>query len=81
MIKEEMDRLKRTRDNWEIEIEKRGAKERKGVFLTRSKIPVKRVYTPIDLEEVGFDYVKDLNFPGEYPYTRSSDPLTYREYL
>ena len=28
---EEIDRLKRDRDHWEIEIEKRGAKERKEV--------------------------------------------------
>ncbi len=77
----EIDRLKRNRDNWEIEIQKRGAKERKDAFLTRSKIPVKRVYTPIDLAEAGFDYMKDLNFPGEYPYTRGIEPLMYRENL
>jgi methylmalonyl-CoA mutase, N-terminal domain len=77
----EIDRLKRNRDNWETEIQKRGTKERKDTFLTRSKIPVKRVYTPIDLEEVGFDYMKDLNFPGEYPYTRGIEPLMYRENL
>jgi methylmalonyl-CoA mutase N-terminal domain/subunit len=81
MAGEEIDRLKRNRDNWENEIQKRGAKERKDEFLTRSKIPVKKVYTPIDLEEVGFDYVKDLNFPGEYPYTRGIEPLMYRENL
>ena len=28
----------------------------------------KNLYTPLDLE--GFDYEKDLGFPGEYPYTR-----------
>jgi len=78
---EEIDRLKRDRDHWEIEIEKRGARERKDTFLTRSEIPVKRVYTPIDLEEAGFDYGKDLNFPGEYPYTRGIEPLMYRENL
>ena len=78
---EEIDRLKRDRDHWEIEIEKRGARERKDTFLTRSEIPVKRVYTPIDLEEADFDYGKDLNFPGEYPYTRGIEPLMYRENL
>ena len=81
MMTEEIDRLKRDRDHWEIEIEKRGARERKDTFLTRSEIPVKRVYTPIDLEEAGFDYGKDLNFPGEYPYTRGIEPLMYRENL
>ncbi len=56
-------------------------KERKKDFLTRSKIPVRNVYTPLDLEEGGFDYLKDLNFPGEYPYTRGIEPLMYRENL
>lgn len=28
----------------------------------------KNLYTPLDLE--GFDYERDLGFPGEYPYTR-----------
>jgi methylmalonyl-CoA mutase N-terminal domain/subunit len=79
MIGEEIEQLKRKRDRWETDIQKRGAQERKDAFLTRSKIPVKRVYTPIDLEEAGFDYVKDLGLPGEYPYTRGIEPLMYRE--
>jgi len=78
---EELDRLKRTRDHWTSKIRQDGVKERKSEFLTRSGIPVKRVYTPIDLEEAGFDYVKDLSFPGEYPYTRGIEPLMYRENL
>ena len=78
---EELDLLKRTRDHWTSKIQQDGVKERKSEFLTRSKIPVKRVYTPIDLEEAGFDYTKDLNFPGEYPYTRGIEPLMYRESL
>jgi methylmalonyl-CoA mutase N-terminal domain/subunit len=81
MTGEEIEQIKRSRECWESEIEKKGVKERKDVFLTRSKIQVKRVYTPIDLEEAGFDYGKDLNFPGEYPYTRGIEPLMYRENL
>jgi methylmalonyl-CoA mutase N-terminal domain/subunit len=77
----ELDRLKKIRQEWETDLEKKGVQERKNEFFTRSRIPVKRVYTPIDLEEAGFDYVKDLNFPGEYPYTRGVDPLMYREDL
>jgi len=77
----ELDQLKRIRQEWETDLEKKGVQERKNEFFTRSRIPVKRVYTPIDLEESGFDYVKDLNFPGEYPYTRGVDPLMYRENL
>jgi methylmalonyl-CoA mutase, N-terminal domain len=78
---ENIELLKRIRNDWEKEIQKRGAKERMDEFFTRSKIPVKRVYTPIDLEEAGFEYAKDLNFPGEYPYTRGIEPGMYRENL
>ncbi|MCJ7595228.1 MAG: methylmalonyl-CoA mutase family protein [Desulfobacterales bacterium] len=78
---EEMDQVKKAHDEWERKIEEAGTKERKTQFLTRSRIPVKRVYTPLDLEKAGFDYVKELNFPGEYPYTRGIDPLMYREKL
>ena len=44
----------------------------------QSGIRVKPVYTPQDLEEVGFDYAKDLGNPGEYPFTRSLHPQGYR---
>ena len=73
--------LKGARDKWEKDVQERGLKERKKEFLTRSKIPVKGLYTPLDLEGAGFDYSKDLNFPGEYPYTRGIEPLMYRENL
>ena len=36
----------------------------------------KNLYTPLDLE--GFDYERDLGFPGEYPYTRGVQPTMYR---
>jgi methylmalonyl-CoA mutase N-terminal domain/subunit len=73
--------LKEIRERWEKDIQEKGIKERKSQFFTRSKIPVKSVYTPLDLEEAGFEYVKDLNLPGEYPYTRGIEPLMYRENL
>ena len=44
----------------------------------QSGIKVKPVYTPQDLEEVGFDYEKDLGDPGQYPFTRSLHPQGYR---
>ena len=77
----QLDLLKENRDKWQRDVEKRGVGERRDEFLTRSKIPVRNVYTPIDLEETGFDYMKDLNFPGAYPYTRGIEPLMYRENL
>jgi len=44
----------------------------------QSGIQVKPVYTPTDLEAVGFEYESDLGNPGEYPFTRSLHPLGYR---
>jgi methylmalonyl-CoA mutase N-terminal domain/subunit len=46
--------------------------------ILQSGIKVKPVYTPEDLEKVGFDYQKDLGDPGEFPFTRSIHPLGYR---
>jgi len=46
--------------------------------ILQSGIKVKPVYTPEDLEAVGFDYEKDLGDPGEFPFTRSLHPLGYR---
>lgn len=50
--------------------------ERKEKFETLSGIEIKRFYTPEDLE--GFDYLKELGFPGSYPFTRGIQPTMYR---
>lgn len=53
--------------------------ERRDPFVTQAlKWPIKPLYTPEDLDAVGFDYLKDLGFPGEYPYTRSTKPNGHR---
>ena len=53
--------------------------ERKEKFETDSGIPVKALYTPLDLN--GSDYVASLGFPGEYPFTRGVDPNMYRSQI
>ena len=55
--------------------------ERKKTFISDSGINIKRLYTPIDLEGAGFDYAKELGFPGQYPFTRGKDTLGYRSDL
>ncbi len=45
-------------------------------FPERKNLKYNRLYTPLDIE--GFDYEKDLGFPGEYPYTRGVQPTMYR---
>ncbi|MFP3928832.1 MAG: methylmalonyl-CoA mutase [Desulfobacteraceae bacterium] len=46
--------------------------------ILQSGIEVNPVYSPRDLEEIGFDYEQDLGNPGEFPFTRSLYPLGYR---
>jgi methylmalonyl-CoA mutase N-terminal domain/subunit len=50
--------------------------ERKKRFQTLSGIPVERLYTP--LAGSGLDCLKDLGFPGSYPYTRGVQATMYR---
>ncbi len=46
--------------------------------ILESGIHVKPSYTPEDLENIGFDYQKDVADPGKYPFTRGIHPLGYR---
>ena len=43
---------------------------------TSSHISVHPLYTPADLE--GWDYDRDLNYPGQFPYTRGVQATMYR---
>ena len=54
---------------------KRGP-ERREKFATSSGIEVRREYNPEDLN--GFDFLNDLGFPGEFPFTRGVQPTMYR---
>jgi methylmalonyl-CoA mutase N-terminal domain/subunit len=51
-------------------------KERKEVFLSGGGAEVKRLYTPEDI--AGIDYLTDIGFPGQYPYTRGVQTTMYR---
>ncbi|MCL0078884.1 methylmalonyl-CoA mutase family protein [Dehalococcoidia bacterium] len=50
--------------------------QREEEFQTASGIALDVVYAPDDLS--GFDYARDLSYPGEYPYTRGVQPTMYR---
>ncbi|HSV56614.1 MAG TPA: methylmalonyl-CoA mutase family protein [Magnetospirillaceae bacterium] len=50
--------------------------ERRNDFITGSNAPVKRLYTPLDLE--GREYLADQGFPGSYPFTRGVQNTMYR---
>ena len=51
-------------------------RERKDNFVNSSGIPIKRLYTPLDFKDE--DYLEELGFPGEYPFTRGVQPTMYR---
>ena len=50
--------------------------ERKEDFRTLSDMVIERLYSPLDTEDS--DYVRDLGFPGDWPYTRGVQPSMYR---
>lgn len=50
-------------------------KERKAQFHTFGGFPIKRTYTPADLQETPFE---EIGLPGRYPFTRGPYPTMYR---
>ena len=79
MAEQDRRRIEETKKQWEEGSLKKVLNrfpERKKVFVTGSNTEVGRLYDPLDL--VDFDYIDELNFPGEYPYTRGVQPTMYR---
>ncbi|MEM3577922.1 MAG: methylmalonyl-CoA mutase family protein [Candidatus Bathyarchaeia archaeon] len=70
--------IKKCKEKWEKTTlaQSFGKLPERGEFSTSSEIPVARVYTPVDVAK--FDYLRDLGFPGEYPFTRGVYPTMYR---
>src|SRR5512140_1577311 len=52
------------------------APERAAQFTTISGRPIDRLYTAEDVD--GIDYRREINNPGEFPYTRGIHPTGYR---
>ena len=79
MTPEEQARFEQARREWEERTLKPSlarSPERPGPFADSSGAPVERLHTPADTAAV--DYVRDLGFPGELPYTRGVQPTMYR---
>src|SRR5277367_2329462 len=79
MKSDEDRKLDEARERWRAETlaaaRKRG-KERRERFETSSGIEIKDTYDPADPD--GWDYLTDLGFAGEYPFTRGVQPTMYR---
>jgi methylmalonyl-CoA mutase N-terminal domain/subunit len=70
--------LRREFEAWSENVEEKLPKnpERRKGFINTSKIPIKRLYTPLDSDEE--KYLSQIGFPGSYPFTRGVQPTMYR---
>jgi len=76
---EEINEIKRERERWEqttLPNWLKQSRERKNEFRNHSGMLIKRVYTPEDIKTL--DYMRDLSFPGEYPFLRGVHATMYR---
>lgn len=74
----QLDELRRARERWESESVARSTKKmppRKPRFSTLSDVEVPDLVSPADYSN---DYLRDLGYPGEFPYTRGVQPTMYR---
>ena len=76
-----LDALGRQLEQWETNevasfLNKQG--ERQEQFFTLGGLPVKRVYTALDLTATPLE---DIGLPGQYPFTRGPYPTMYRSRL
>ena len=76
------DRLEEIEQEWEekhLDPSLRKIPESESEFTTVSLKPIKRLYTPRDVEDIDFE--REINFPGAPPYTRGIHPTGYRAKL
>jgi len=69
------DEIKKRHEQWYRTYREKSG-ERKVKFITTSSVPVEPLVTPHNLD--GTDYVTDIGFPGEYPFTRGIHRNMYR---
>ncbi|MGQ4912318.1 MAG: acyl-CoA mutase large subunit family protein [Candidatus Thorarchaeota archaeon] len=75
----EIDEIRKAREEWEkntLAPHEVKHPQRRKEFVTTSSKPVRILYTPADIPD--FDYLRDLGFPSQYPYTRGVQPNAYR---
>jgi methylmalonyl-CoA mutase N-terminal domain/subunit len=63
---------------WQKELEETLASqpERLARFSTVSDREIGRIYSPLDVKDQ--DFVRDIGYPGQYPFTRGVQPSMYR---
>ena len=78
VTKKTLSRIRKAREAWEKGVLE-GALVKSPEREMFSEFPKKRLYTPEDLADV--DYLRDIGFPGDYPYLRGIHPSMYRSRL
>jgi methylmalonyl-CoA mutase N-terminal domain/subunit len=75
---DERARFEQARKRWEEQTLKPalGRAAERPALTDSSGSPLERLHTPADTAAI--DYVRDLGFPGEFPYTRGVQPTMYR---
>ncbi len=74
-----LDEMRQALERWEetsLQYTLARMSERRERFITTSSEPIERLYTPLDVADI--DYMRDLGFPGDFPYTRGIHPTLYR---
>jgi len=77
--KKELEKIKQEKDKWEKESYFKTIKkqpERKEKFENLSSNEIKNLYTPSDISNL--DYIKNVGFPGDYPFLRGVYPSMHR---
>jgi methylmalonyl-CoA mutase N-terminal domain/subunit len=67
------EKLEKEKKNWDEQVKQ--VKDRNVKYETDSGIPIKNLYTPLDVKG---DYFEKVGFPGNPPYTRGVYPNMYR---
>jgi len=79
MTPDERARFEEARRQWEERALKPAlgrTPDRAAPFADSGGAPLERLHTPADVEQT--DYLRDLGFPGEFPFTRGVQPTMYR---
>ena len=77
---DDIEKIRKARREWDqrlAETEKK-TPPREERFTTLSDMDVPLLSTPAELADSGFDFTRDLGWPGEYPYTRGVQRNMYR---
>ncbi len=71
--------LREELNQWKAQHEAELESGRKPQFRSPSGYELNPVYTPVELEDLGWEYVKDCGLPGEVPFTRGQTANGYRD--